>query len=76
MRKLGTFSQSFQKTFQGFTTTVWKNATKRDRFLRENHYFFRQMNVFINEVTKELFSRDLPYTMLQNFSKWEDKVKK
>ena len=32
---------------------------KRSRFLRKNQHYFRQINVFAKEFTKELISRNI-----------------
>ena len=39
--------------------SVEKSSKTRSRFLRKNQHFFRQINVFTKEVTKELISRNL-----------------
>ena len=41
-----------------FVFTVWKSTIKRDHNFTEKSTFFRQINVFTKEVTKELNSRN------------------
>ena len=46
------------RLFNSFTKhSVEKSYKKRSRLLRKNHHFFRQINAFTKEVTKELISR-------------------
>ena len=38
--------------------SVEKSSKTRSRFLRKNQHFFRQINVFTKEITKEVISRN------------------
>ena len=51
------FSSKFCNTFFR-ECSLEKNYKTRSRFLRKNQHFFRQINVFTKEVTKELISRN------------------